>query len=91
MISRLALILALVAPIGLAAQTAQAPAPGPARFETEIVVTPERVKRFALSFPPQPSSSTARCCRRCRRLILEVLSFLPGFHVARAQFHAGRP
>jgi outer membrane cobalamin receptor len=92
MIRNLALILALVAPIGLAAQTPQVPAPEPARFATEIVVTPERgeTPRGVV-----PASTIVIDSALLPALPVvhpsEVLSYLPGFHVARAQFYAGRP
>jgi iron complex outermembrane receptor protein len=74
------------------AQNPQPPPTEPARFNTEIVVTPERgetprslvpastVVLDGASLPALPIVHPS-----------EVVSFLPGFNVARPQFYAGRP
>ncbi len=78
--------------ISLRAQDHQVPAPDAVRFDTEIMVTPERGET------PRnlvPASSIAIESASLAELPIvhpsEVVSFLPGFSIARPQAHMGRP
>jgi outer membrane cobalamin receptor len=64
----------------------------PARFNSEIVVTPERgetpldrvpAATFVLDRPTMITLPTV--------FLGETISFMPGFHAARSEFHAARP
>lgn len=74
------------------AQDAQAPPPAPPRFVTEVVVTPERGETPRASVPASTVVLEAGTLPTLPGAHLsELMSFVPGFHVNRAQFHAGRP
>lgn len=90
---RAVLIAALLSAPVAGAEQATSPTPSPSpRFETEVVVTPERgetpralipastVVLDGQRLPTMPATHTS-----------EILTFLPGFSVARPQFHAGLP
>ena len=73
-------------------QSGQAAPPEPARFSTEIIVTPERGEA------PRALVPAATVVVEGETLLSlpaahpsEIVSFLPGFNVSRPQFYAGRP
>jgi outer membrane cobalamin receptor len=71
---------------------AQEPPPDPARFQTEVVVTPERGETAKVLVP----ASTIVIDRAALAALpvvqaAEVVQYLPGFHVAQSEFYAGRP
>jgi outer membrane cobalamin receptor len=81
-------------PVLVSAQPAvnQAPPDVPARFETEVVVTPERAETPRGQAPAATSVLDAEALGRLPILHpSEVVSFFPGFTVARGEFHIGRP
>jgi outer membrane cobalamin receptor len=89
------LITVLVAGSTTASAQAQNPQPtptDPARFNTEIVVTPERGETPRSLVP---ASTVVLDAASLRALPVvhpsEAISFLPGFNVARPEFYAGRP
>jgi outer membrane receptor protein involved in Fe transport len=89
-----AMVAALLAVSDADAQTpaSQNVPPPPPRFETELVVTPERGETPRALVP----ASTDVLDREALAAIPaahagEISAFLPGFSAARAQFHAGRP
>src|SRR5258708_28615547 len=67
------------------------PAPRTPRFTTDVVVTPERGET------PRELAGTSTVVDQATLATLpvihlsEVVSFLPGFMVARGEFHADRP
>jgi outer membrane receptor protein involved in Fe transport len=66
--------------------------PNPARFATEIVVTPERGDALRALVPAATVVlDAAAIVERPLAHPGEITSFLPGFTVARPDFHAGRP
>lgn len=72
-------------------QPAQDATPAP-RFETEVVVTPERGETPRTSVPVATSVLDAPALSALPAAHLsEVLPFLAGFVTARSEFHAGRP
>jgi iron complex outermembrane receptor protein len=89
----LTMSIAVVAPPAVIAQTsgAQTP-PDPTRFQTEIVVTPERGETPRILVPASTVVLDAPALAALPVVHpAEVVSFLPGFHVAQSQFFAGRP
>src|SRR5437867_6360063 len=74
------------------AQNPQPPPSDPARFNTEIVVTPERGETPRSLVP---ASTVVIDAASLQTLPVvhpsEIVSFLPGFSAARPQFYAGRP
>jgi iron complex outermembrane recepter protein len=63
-----------------------------ARFQTEIVVTPERGETPRILVPASTVVIDAPALAALPVVHpAEVVSFLPGFHVAQSQFFAGRP
>ncbi len=87
-----ALVGTLLACTSVHAQDSQAAPSDPARFNTEIVVTPERGET------PRALVPAASVVLDDTSLIAlptahpsEILRFLPGFNVARPDFYAGRP
>ncbi len=88
----LALLGTLLACASVHGQNSQAPPPDLTRFNTEIVVTPERGET------PRALVPAASVVLDETSLIAlptthpsEILRFLPGFNVARPDFYAGRP
>jgi outer membrane cobalamin receptor len=72
--------------------SAQAAPPDAARFATDIVVTPERGETLQAQVP----AATVVLDRAALTALpvvhpAEALSFIPGFNVMQAEFHAGRP
>lgn len=88
----LALLLRLgVLPVA-AQDTAAPPTPPATRFNTEVVVTPERGETARGDVPAATSVLDGAILPTLPALFLgETLSFLPGFHLERGEFHAGRP
>ena len=84
------LVGALLAPV---LAQAQSPAPAqPGRFETEVVVTAERVETPVAQVP----ASVVVIGREALQAMpvvqpAEIISFLPGFNLMQGQFYAGRP
>src|SRR2546426_7257685 len=76
----------------ITAKNPQPPPTEPARFTTEIVVTPERGET-PRSLVPASTVVLAGASLPALPVVhpSEVVSFLPGFNVARPQFYAGRP
>jgi len=81
----------VVVPIGAAAQDAN-PADDSVRFRTEVVVTPERTETPRVLVPAATAVLPAATILTLPAVTFgNVASFLPGFSVAQAEFHAGRP
>src|SRR5439155_15110442 len=76
---------------------AQAPSPaadaaGTPRFDVEVVVTPERAETPRALVPAATVLIDATTLASLPAAHpSEIVSFLPGFSVARPQFYAGRP
>jgi outer membrane receptor protein involved in Fe transport len=94
--SKLVLALAVTLwAIGPVAQ-AQPPEPPPpadaARFNTEIVVTPERGESRRVDAPAATVLVPREALPRVPAdLLSEIVSFIPGYVVQRKEFYAGRP
>ena len=83
-----------IQPAAALAQTPnpQTAPPDPTRFQTEIVVTPERGETPRMLVPASTLVLDAPALAALPVVhAAEVVSFLPGFHVAQPQFYAGRP
>lgn len=84
--------LGVVAPAMAQTASSQTSPSDSTRFQTEIVVTPERGETPRVLVPAStvvidaPALATLPVVHPA-----EVVSFLPGFHVAQQQFFAGRP
>jgi outer membrane cobalamin receptor len=64
----------------------------PARFQTDIVVTPERGETPKLLVPASTVvMDGAALAARPVVQPAELVRYLPGFHVAQSEFYAGRP
>lgn len=72
---------------------AQSPAPSqPGRFETEVVVTAERVETPVAQVPASVIVVTRETLQALPVVQpAEIISFLPGFNLMQGQFSAGRP
>ena len=78
-------------PIGAAAQE-PTPADDSIRFRTEVVVTPERTETPRTLVPAATAVLPAGTILTLPAVTFgSVASFLPGFSIAQAEFHAGRP
>jgi outer membrane cobalamin receptor len=77
----------------LEAQTQPAPGPDdPARFQSDIVVTPERGDSTRTQVPASTVVLDAGTLQAQPTVSLgEALTFLPGFEIARGGFHSGMP
>jgi iron complex outermembrane receptor protein len=86
-----------IAALGVAAPAIAQPNPqttasDSARFQTEIVVTPERGETPRVLVPASTVVIDAPALAALPVVHpAEVVSFLPGFHVAQSQFFSGRP
>src|SRR5262245_35077990 len=88
---RFLIALLVVVPIGTAAQEPN-PADDSIRFRTEVVVTPERTETPRVLVPAATAVLPAATILTLPAVTFgDVASFLPGFSVAQAEFHAGRP
>jgi iron complex outermembrane receptor protein len=86
----------LVSLLAAAASAAAQPpdpqaAPEAPRFNTEVVVTPERGDTPRVLAPASTVIEQATLATLPAIQAAEILSFLPGFGVARGEFHADRP
>ena len=88
-----AVFLVLLAAGPRAAWGQQPPENGaPARFNTDIVVTPERGDTTPTQVPASTVVLDAPTLQTLPVVVLgEALSYIPGFQVERGSFHAGRP
>src|SRR5262249_51207292 len=85
-----AMILSTIAPTR--AQDVRVPPTDTARFETEIVVTPERGETPRTEVPAATVVIDQAALERLPVIHpSEVVSFVPGFNVMQGQFYAGRP
>ena len=84
---------ALCTPLPAMAQSPDAQsAQDPARFQTDIVVTPERGETPKLLVPASTVvMDSAALAARPVVQPAELVQYLPGFHVAQSEFYAGRP
>jgi outer membrane cobalamin receptor len=94
--STIAIFLGLFLSSGpLRAQTAQPPTRNPndpARFQSDIVVTPERGDSSRTQVPASTVVLDSQTLPTLPVVSLgEALTFLPGFEIARGAFHAGLP
>ena len=88
-------LVAVCTPLPAVAQsqdTQSAKAKDAARFQTEIVVTPERGETPKLLVPASTVvMDSAALAARPVVQPAELVQYLPGFHVAQSEFYAGRP
>ena len=88
-----ALIVSVLAALPAAAATQEGTVPrDPSRFETSVVVTPERGETPRDRVPAAVDVLEGKVLQSLPAVVLgETLSFVPGFHVERGELYAGRP
>ena len=81
----------VVLPIAVAAQESNPP-DNSIRFKTEVIVTPERTETPRALVPAATTMLPAATIVNLPAINFgNLVSFMPGFSVAQAEFHAGRP